>query len=220
MMAPCNSTTMVDHGAGTDDAAQALRRARGRELFVGKQYPQTLVWNGTKPPGGTSFLGTTSSPLGGEVAWECSEHHLLELSALAFSSANKGRRHCVELFLRHGSLLQAVRFILNIADVLYAASTASNDASEDYFVEGGMADEPPSPQTSPGSHQIQVPSLLEAAAAVGMVAAVGNRASLSLGERRELNMRMIAMARALINAQGDRIHRQSLAAPFKRRQRV
>ena len=90
--------------------------ARGRELFRGRHYNQRLLFDGTKPNGGTSLA--TSFPPGGVVDWECSEDHILDMAVLAYASANKDRRRRVNFWLKQGRLLQAVRFVLNTDAVL------------------------------------------------------------------------------------------------------
>ena len=105
----------AEHGGAAQDHRQAIG-AHGRELFLHRQYNQELVV-ASNTAGGTllgALPATSPSPVVAD-GFQCSSEQILQLAALAFTAANRCRRHRTEFFLRHGRLVQAVRFILRTA---------------------------------------------------------------------------------------------------------
>ena len=123
---------------------------------------------------------------------------MLELAALAFEAGSSKIRKRAQLYLRHGRLIQAVRLLLHTDDI--TRSALEQEPTTETFDEASYAGAVTTEDMDAAVQcPIAVPSLEAAAAAVGMKPCV----SMTLAMKRELNMRILHMARQLINEDGD-----------------
>ena len=183
--------------AASHTSATPTRRERAVALIVGLGLDDLFQFS-TEP--GVCPRADSTSGSGGELEGDGPPPpppSIQQLALLAYKASSKQRRRRAEWWLFAGKALQAIRLLLDAVAVVNRAAHCVDPADLPLLVCTPTNDEE-EPSTD---GCIQVPSIAEAAAAVGL--GTNTAFGLSLAAKRELNLRIIAMARKLINDQGD-----------------